>query len=289
MPTGFPIIDKRLTRGIRRTDFICILGGAKGKKSWACIYLGREALLCGLKVLHITHENSAEDTEMRYDMMLGGLTSDKEKSNVEIENIDDEGNIVGTEIVGVKSVWDLSQVTKVRRRVRRFGGELIIKKYPMGSCTIEEIRRYLDYLEMYEGFIPDVVINDYVEAMKLPKANERREAINEVYIQSKGLADERKIAMITVSQTNRAALRKKIPDQKDFAEDIRKLANVDLVLAEGQTKQQSIMKRMQMWVLANRHGPMDFGCVFATNLDIGQLCVASWPIKFEEKPEEDED
>jgi len=275
MGTGYDIIDRRLIRGLRRTDFICILGGYKGKKSWGCIHLGKEALMQGLKVLHISHELSLEETEMRYDMSLGGLTSSERIQTIEYEEIDDDGNVISVEPVEVESVWNLQKVQQVRKTLLRFGGELIIRKYPMGSCTMSEIIRYLDYLETYEGFIPDVVINDYIEKMKLP-VRDRREHINDMYIQSKGIADERKLLMITVSQVTREALRKRNLSQKDFAEDIRKLGNTDLVLALSQTEIQAQENRMQMYVMANRHGPMDFGCVFSVNLDIGQMCLNCW-------------
>lgn len=276
MGTGFDVIDRRLFRGLRRTDFICILGGYKGKKSFCCIHFGKEALMHGLKVLHITHELSLEDTEMRYDMALGGLTSSKQLQRIEYEEIDDDGNVISVEPVEVESVWNLQKIQQVRKIAGRFGGELIIRKYPMGSCTMSEIIRYLDYLETYERFIPDVIINDYIEKMKLSGRESQREAINEAYIQSKGIADERKLLMITVSQVTREALRKRKLSQKDFAEDIRKLGNVDLVLALSQTEIQAQENRMQMSVMANRHGKMDFGCIFSINLDIGQMCLKCW-------------
>jgi len=277
MGTGFKTLDKKLPRGLRRTDFLLIEGGYKGKKSWSCVSFGREGLIHGLKVLHITHELSLEETEMRYDRQLGGMTS-YNKDPVIIENIDSEGNLISTEKIIADSVFDISKVMRARKRIARFGGELIIKKYPMGHCTMDEIIRYLDYLEAYEDFIPDVVINDYIEKMKLPKM-ERRDAINDYYMLSKGIADDRKLLMITVSQVTRDALQKRTLGQKDAAEDIRKIGNADMVLGISQTKTQSIENRMQCTVMANRHGVQDIGCVFATNLDLGQLIVKDWEIK----------
>jgi replicative DNA helicase len=252
------------------------------------VHLGKEALLRGLKVLHITHELSLEDTEMRYDKALGGLTSSEEIETTVFEDIDEEGNVINTESIDVTSVFNLKEVQEVRKRVAKFGGELIIRKYPMGLCTMNEIRRYLDYLETYENFIPDVVINDYIEKMKLSSGDGRRDAINEAYMESKGIADERKLLMITVSQVTREALRKRKLDQKDFAEDIRKLGNVDLVLAFSQTDAQAQENRMIAWVMANRSGLMDFGCIFSQNLDIGQFCITDWPLKVERARDEKE-
>lgn len=281
IPIGIPTIDERMQRGLRRSDFVVILGGYKAGKSWSCNHFGREGMLRGLKVLHISHENSAKEVEMRYDMTFGALRSFGDNSYVNIEEIDESGNVLKSDKVEVPSVFDLNRITQIRKKVARFGGELIIKKYPMGQCDINEIKRYLGYLEDYEGFSPDVVINDYVEKMKLPTGEWRRDGINDVYMQSKGIADEHKLLMITVSQTTREALEKEVLHQKDFAEDIRKLGDVDAAFGISRTRSQAEKKRMQFYVIANRHGPMDFGCQMATNFDIGQFCVADWPLRME--------
>jgi len=276
--TGMEWIDRRFRRGLCRTDMMCLLGGYKGKKSWGAIWFGCQGLLSGWKVLHITHELSLEDTEMRYDRQLGGFGASTEYPTEEviIEDVGDEGQVLGSEILTVPTVRDVASVLNTRRKVHRLGGELIIRKYPMGACTMDEMIRYLDYLESFEGFIPDIVINDYIEKMKIPAGPGRRDYINDYYIQSKGIADDRKLLMIVPSQVTREALRKLKLDQKDFAEDIRKLGNVDQVFAISQSEKQAISGRMLMWVMANRHGPMDFGCMFQQNLDIGQFCLKNW-------------
>lgn len=279
IPVGIPTIDERLPRGLRRTDFVVILGGYKAGKSWACNHFGKEAMLRGKRVLHISHENSAKEVEMRYDMSFGAMRSFGDNPYVQVEEIDDDGNLLKSERVEVPSVFDVAKVIQIRKRIARFGGELIIKKYPMGQCDIHEIRRYLDYLETFEGFIPDVVINDYVEKMKLPTGEWRRDGINEVYMQSKGIADERGLLMITVSQATRDALEREFLGPKDFAEDIRKLGDVDLAIGISRTRAQAETRRMQLYIIANRHGQMNFGCKMANNFDIGQFCVADWALK----------
>jgi len=280
--TGLPCIDERFARGLCRTDFMCILGGYKGKKSWACVWFGCQALKQGLKVLHITHELSLEDTEKRYDMALGGLfdSTQEKRQEVVVETLGDLGEVLDTSKVEVPTIADVEEVRSVRKKMKRLGGELIIQKYPMGRCRMDDIERYLDYLESFEGFVPDVVINDYIEKMKIPCGENRRDYINDYYIQSKGIADERKLLMITVSQATREALRKLKFSQKDFAEDIRKLGNADVVFAVAQTDEMAEMNRMLFWVLAARNSPMDFGAMFQMNLDIGQFCLKSWSYSF---------
>jgi hypothetical protein len=279
LPLGLDTLDAILKRPMSRTDLVCVFGGFKGKKSFSLIYFGIRALMRGLNVLHISHELSLEDTEERYDRGFGSLSNDQHATveGVDFEEIDDDGNVMQIRKIYPNTTHDLEAVKSVRTRASRFGGRLIIKKYPMGTCTMGELRRYIEYLEMYEGFIPDVVINDYPEKMKLTATDKRNDVINDMYLECKGLADEKKFLMIIASQVTRDALRRSKLKQGDSAEDIRKIGNVDLALGISQVGENG--NRMCAYVMANRHGPQFVGCLFAQNLDIGQFAYKTWPMK----------
>ena len=151
----------------------------------------------------------------------------------------------------------------------------------MGSCTIGEIERYLDYLETFKGFVPDLIINDYVEKMKLSAFSQGRDAINEIYINLKRIADERNIAVVTASQIKTKYLESDtISEAGAAAEDARKLGNVDLGLFFGMSKTQARRGLMQAFVLVNRSGPQKFGCIVSRNLTVGQLTLDCWPLRF---------
>jgi hypothetical protein len=279
MGTGIPALDQ-LIRGYKRKQLICFLGSAKGSKTWTLTNLARRAIIEGLNVLHISHEVSAEETEMRYDMMFGSLTSTEKPVSVEYRLY----NKYGEELLEERhtstrdTVYSLKAIKKLRKKTKRLPGKLIIKKYPMGSCSFEEIERYINYLEIYESFSPDVLINDYVDIMKLPlkDSSSTRDRLNEAYKLHKQIADERNILVATVSQVTRAAIQKANPSMKDIAEDIRKAANVDVLLALAQTEEEQEEKLMRVLVLANRSGPQNCGVGINMNLVVGQLALSSW-------------
>ena len=287
IPTGFPLIDDRI-KGLRRSQFVVLLGGFKIGKTWSCVYFGKQGLLCARKVLHITHEATLDEIEMRYDMSLGGLTSENTVEEVKFEEIDEEGTEIRSWYKKVDTVYNFNEIKSVRKKMKKLGGELIIRKYPMGTCTMGEIDRYLDYLETYENFIPDILINDYVETMRMPlgEGSAHRDRINQAYIEHKRIADERNILVLTVSQATRASLGKFKLKQSDFAEDIRKVGNVDIALGISQTEVQAEEQRMTVFVLAGRSVPQGFGCIVSTNLKIGQLCTNCWYIKRKEEKED---
>jgi len=281
IPTGFGIIDNILG-GFSRKELVVIFAGYKVGKTWGGVHFGVQGLIHGRKVLHISHEETAERLDMRYDMNLGSLVSSVNKKDVAFVEYDQEGQSINAYELERDTVYNLEVVKEVRRIASRFGGELIIKKYPMASCTIGEIERYLDYLETFEGFIPDLLINDYVEKMKMPLSDsaQQRDRINQAYMDHKRIADERNIVVITASQIKGQSLQKKMVSQRESAaEDMRKLGNVDVGLLFSQTRVQEQSNRMQVYVLVNRSGRQSFGCVVSKNLQVGQLCLDCWPLR----------
>lgn len=288
MGTGFHLIDERRSRGLCRTDLVCILGAGKGKKSWSMVHMGKLAMYQGFKVLHISHELSAEETEQRYDRGFGCLTKERQAVSIPFPVVDAEGRSRPPIMKTLESVYNIAEIKKVRKAVRHLGGELVIKKYSLLTCTMDEIERYLDYLETYKNFTPDVVINDYPEKMKLPFGEYRRDGIHEIYMNMKRIAEERKQLWFTVSQVKREALEKKLLNKGDFGEDIRKLEDVDLALGISHNRTQAAANRMQAFVLAARQDTDAFGCCFDLQLDAGQFVVNCWPLKLKETEEEPE-
>ena len=281
-PTGIPLIDRRI-KGLRRTHLTNIFAGYKVGKTWGCTQIALSALMMGRKVLEVSHEASEAVVEMRHDMMLGSLVSERIEEDVEFCEYDEEGNKTGTFIEVRDTVFNEETVRKVRDNIRRFGGKTIIKKYPMGTCTIGEIERYLDYLETHKRFIPDLLINDYVEKMKLPTASQGRDQINEAYMNLKRIADERNIAVLNTSQIKTPFLESSsISEAGAAAEDARKLGNIDLGLFFGASRLQAQRNLMEAFVLVNRFGPQKFGCVVSRNLKVGQLVLDCWPIRWGE-------
>lgn len=280
-PTGIPLIDRRI-QGLRRSRLACIFAGYKVGKTWECIQMAVQALIAGRKVLEISQEASGPEVEMRHDMVLGSLVSGRIEKEVEFCEYDEEGNKTGTFMEVRDTVFNADATKKVRDTIRRYGGKAIIKKYPMGTCTIGEIERYLDYLEIHKRFIPDLLINDYVEKMKLPAASQGRDQINEAYMHLKRIADERNIAVVTASQIKTQFLESSsISEAGAAAEDARKLGNIDLGLFLGMSRLQAQRNLMQAFVLVNRFGPQKFGCIVSRNLQVGQLVLDCWPLRFD--------
>ena len=288
MGTGIPSLD-RLIGGLDRGRLLCIMGAFKGKKSWALIHFGKTAVLNGLSVLHISHELSKEEMEERYDMAFGSMVDGKEGPGKEPTNAgnysDDwrvkstvlEEGVIRREMLTRPTIYNIAAVKNVRRRVAGMRGKLRIKKFPAASCTMEELRAYIHYLENFKGFHPDVIINDYVEKMNLGTDGEIRHRINQAYLIHKRIADEMNVLVITASQVVRAAIRAPKIRKEHFSEDIQKAGNVDMALAVCQTDEDIKMDTGKIYVVANRSGAEDIWCQIGMNINIGQFALWSRP------------
>ena len=270
--TGWKLLDRKIG-GLYRGRFVVLLGKYKGKKTWTMGSIAREALMRGLTVVHITHEMSDTEIEIRYDRVFGAMVKDEEARDIEVSRWNPLTKRFDHQMVRGESVYDIKKVISVREKVRRFGGRLIIKKYPMGTADMHEIDRYLRYLEQFEGIVPDVLINDYADIMApIDPKKAGRDQINETYIYHKRLADERNMLVVTGSQATREAIEKKSFSMKDFAEDIRKVANSDLCIGVCQTKEQEALNISRaVVVFARDQNVVGAEVVFGHNLDIGQL------------------
>lgn len=278
MSTGVAGLDK-LIGGYGRGELGCLLGGYKGMKTWGLQHIGRQGLLEGLKVAHFSHENSAEQTELRYDMMFSSRSSLRKWIGkvIEYPMFDETTHRLKRVKVKVPSVYDHAAVLKARKNLQKRGGDLLIKKYPMGTCSVEEIKRYLNYLESFHDWTPDVVITDYADVMK--HHNERdqtRDQINDTYIRLKGLADDRQILVVTASQVQRSALQHKILKMQHVAEDIRKIGNVDWALGICRTEDDVKSGCGRLAVIASRNDVQDVYCGFSPCTILGQFCMSSW-------------
>jgi hypothetical protein len=176
---------------------------------------------------------------------------------------------------GIKSfipaVWyDTHRVEQLaygslRKKIKAFetmyGKDLLrTKSYPMNTASLSDIDSDLDILEYSEGFIPDVIIIDYMDILK--KEDSRvvgRDAINDTWKAAKRLAQRRGCLFVSVTQSNRESMERYNVKQIHTGEDIRKLAHVDVFGVLNQTDTEKRSGVMRFGLIAHRHKYFDFG------------------------------
>jgi len=257
--------------------------------------VAKAALIRGLNVLHISHEMTSEELFDRYDMMFGALCDDHPHPNktydrkkklwvVQATALDLRSKTFKHEQIEAYSISDTKRVRRARNKVKRFGGSLRLRKYPMASANMYEVERYINYLESFENWVPDIVINDYADILApMDKNKAPRDQIDETYKAHKRLADERNILVVTASQVHRSVTRSGRIYMEDVAEDARKCGHTDISLALCQTDEMEVQELYNVWIVASRNTVKGVNCWMGAALCIGQPCRWSY------KPHKDDD
>jgi hypothetical protein len=140
-------------------------------------------------------------------------------------------------------------------RLKEMAGSNLLRmiSYPAFSATLTDVEDDLDRLEVQEGFIPDVIIIDYADILAPEdKRKEHRHQIDEIWKRLKGMAFSRSCLVVSGSQGNRASADKKTLDEKDIAEEARKLAHADVWLGLNQDQQEKERGVWRIGVMEHR-------------------------------------
>ena len=280
MSTGITAFD-HLIGGYKRGELICNMGGYKGKKTWFLLHVAKTAVEQGLNVVYFTHEVSANEIDNRLNMMLSFRSSEDRYVDTIVEAPVFDTQRKEIIIQPYKARWVNANKEIIKQKKEQWlskGGRLIVEKYAPLECSVEKMENYIDYLEQYHNFIPDVIITDYLEIMNIEGyGNELRHQINGGYLRLKRIADERQVALFTASQITSSALSKEKISMADLAEDKRKAGNVDMLLAVSGSPEQDRIGIGRVTVVATRsRGGMGEHCMFSHCLPIGQFALSSW-------------
>jgi hypothetical protein len=183
--------------------------------------------------------------------------------------------------------------TVARRELRKFqkmyGNNLLRAiSFPAGGITLRELEDQIDQLEIIEGFIPDVIVIDYADLL-LPdiKYKEYRHQIGDIWKGLKGMASRRSCLVVTASQSNRESTRKDTLSERDTAEDISKLAHVNVMITLNQTPEEKEQMVWRIGILENRHRQFHrrIQLMALQQFELGQSILDSEIIRYEYKSE----
>lgn len=160
----------------------------------------------------------------------------------------------------------------------QFGENFRLICYPKFSANVSDIKADIELLEQEENFIPDAIIVDYADILAPEDARIiGRDRYDETWKMFGNLADIRRALVVTASQTNRQSFTKKNVMAIDAAEDIRKIANVDMMIALSQTGEEKRSGIMRVSVSAGRDSGFNElrTCTVLQNIALGQICLDS--------------
>lgn len=279
-PTGIPTLDVR-GFGPNRKELWLYIAAAKRGKTWMLIQLAKMAVMHRLKVCHISLEMSEERSAQRYLQAFFAMSKRKEKQIVTKFEVNDKGHFADfdtAQFIPRLALDDPRIRDKLLKRITKFGPRLLdniyIKQFPTGTLTVRQLIAYLDELESNERFIPDLLIVDYPDLMKLDKDNYRL-AIDEIYKELRGIAVGRNMALAVVSQGNRKSEKAKNVGNDNVAEAWSKIAHADVVITYNQTEQEHGMGLARLFVSGGRNDEDKITIIVSQNYATGAFVYDS--------------
>ncbi len=275
-PTGIEQLDARgLGPGRGELHLFIALPG-RGK-TWWLTNLGKQAIKHGLSCVHVTLEISEDITCQRYVQALWAVTKRVQDVKVMTFKSDDRGSLISLDhntLEDLQSFKDEDIKKWLYKQVGKLHSRLVIKQFPTGALTIRELEGYLDTLELSLNLKPDLLIVDYADLMDV-NPNNLRLALGKLYIDLRGLAVKRNLAVATASQANRAGEKQQTIRGSNVGEDFSKIACADKVITYSQTESEEKLNLARLFVSKCRIEEDRFTVLISQSYASGQFCLGS--------------
>tara|TARA_R110002020_G_scaffold6878_12_gene29213 strand:- start:17764 stop:19140 length:1377 start_codon:yes stop_codon:yes gene_type:complete len=241
--TGWNLVDDLIHGGLGQKELGVVIAPTGAGKSMALVHLGAAAVCNGATVVHYTLELQDTVIGSRYDscitkVPLGNLPAFKEKIYEEIQDIE---------------------------------GRLIIKEYPTKSASTHTLKNHLEKLRMKSIDI-DMIIVDYADLLKpVTSQREKRNELESIYEELRGLAQEYGCPIWTASQTNRSGLNAEVVTMESISEAFNKCFVADFIFSISRTAEDKLGNTGRMFIAKNRNGPD--GLVFPLFMDTSNVYI----------------
>lgn len=276
--TGIPEFDDAGIGPARKELYM--LGGAYGSgKSFGLGDLGLAAsVLSRVKVLHIPLEMSAAKTMRRYVQRMFGYGTRAETVRY-TRFIQEGGKLLDFDFdsLDLRGLYDDDAYGDILRRAKglRRRTEIRIKGFKSGSLTISQLEAYLDYLYGETGFVPDLIVLDYIQIMKILKVADKRAELGQIAIELRGLADHRNCAIATAVQLNRDGIKSAMSRGSQLAEDISAAHTADRLVIYNQSEAEKEIGVARLWVDKARDARDGFEVLISQSYAAGQFRIDS--------------
>jgi replicative DNA helicase len=278
---GIPELDRN-GLGPARKELHIFLAPRKKGKSWWLIHAGKCALRAKLRVLYVTLELSAGQVGQRFLMSLFGLAS-RQRDYLPITRmvLNPDGTLQELKVEEIRNLLilhpdDATSMSRIRKQLEHFHARhnLRIKQFPTGALTVRQLEAYLDGLERKERFMPDVLLVDYANLMRLNIDHYRLELGN-VYKDLRGLAVERNMMVLTAVQSNRMGAGADTVRDIHGSEDFSFSMTADNILTFSQTEEEKKLGLARLQAGASRTEADGIMVCISQQYATGQFCLQS--------------
>lgn len=225
-----PGLDEIIGGGVAGGELAVVMAPTGGGKSMMLVRSAVTALRAGKKVVYYSLELSEEAIGQRFDACLNNIS--------------------------LKNVWNFKElISETISDLNGIGANLIIKRYPDGTASINNFYSHLDWLKCNENFVPDEIIVDYADNMKsLQNSGELRHDLVSIYRDLRALSIDFDVPVLTASQTGRSGNMKQELSLDMIAEAWGKANIADIIIGIGRNPEQLTLNEASLKILKNRNG-----------------------------------
>ena len=260
---------------------LLILGGAAGRgKTWGLIHIGKQALYDRKKVVHMSCEIDEEEVIGRYYQSMFSIAKRPDEYEVTELELDEDGKLEGFGRKAYNPEFALGSGTaalELEMHIRELGRKaenLRVKRFKPNEVNANAIRAYLDNLEATEGFIPDLIIFDYLGLMKID-SKDKRGSIGTNCVDLRAIAIERNAAMVTAHQLSKLGETAAMAKGTHFAEDWSIMGTADVALIYSVTDLEFRFGLGRIYVAKARSEEDRFAILITQAYKAGQFCLES--------------
>ena len=241
--TGWELIDDVCKGGLGQKELGVVIAPTGAGKSMALVHLGTQAIKEGKTVVHYTLELQDTVVASRYDSCL---------TSIPLQNLTSFKEKIYEEILGIK-------------------GKLIVKEYPTKTASTQTIRNHLEKLRM-RSIEVDMIIIDYGDLLRPVRyQKEKRNELESIIEELRGMATEYKCPVWTASQTNRSGLNAEVITMESISEAFNKCFVADFIFTISRTIEDKVANSGRLFIAKNRNGPD--GLVYPLFMDTSNVRI----------------
>jgi KaiC/GvpD/RAD55 family RecA-like ATPase len=226
IPTPWLDINKLLMGGIGGGDLGLIFGSPGGGKSWMMVAIAGHAVQMGYNVVYYTLELSEVYVGKRFDAFF----ANEPVNTVHLHR------------------------KKIENVINQLKGKLVVKEFSMGKASAQTLESHVQKLKDTDQ-APDLIIIDYIDLLRSPKrSNDRKDEIDDIYMNIKAMARDMNIPIWSVSQVNRSGAQDDIIQGDKAAGSYDKIMISDFCMSLSRKKEDKVNGTGRLHVMKNRYG-----------------------------------
>ena len=227
--------NKITKNGIPKKTLNIVMAGVGVGKSLTLCHFASSYINQGKNVLYISMELAEEEVAKRIDANV---------LNVSMDDL----------MVLPKDIYD----KKIENLKQKTNGKLIVKEYPTASASTIHFRSLLNELNLKKGFVPDVIMVDYLNICASSRIKPGNGVNSYTYVKAiaeelRGLAVEHNVPIWSATQLTRGGYGSSDPDLTDTSESFGLPATADFFVALVVTEQLEQLNQIMVKQLKNRY------------------------------------